>query len=70
MLQVVETFARVNELEIPYVITARRPGDLATCYADPAKSEKLLGWKAEKNLADMCRDSWNWQKNNPQGYGE
>ena len=48
--------------------TARRPGDLATCYADPAKSLEVLGWKAEKNLVDMCRDTWNWQKQNPNGY--
>lgn len=68
VLQVVETFARVNELEIPYVITARRPGDLATCYADPTKSERILGWKAEKTLEEMCRDAWNWQKQNPNGF--
>jgi len=52
------------------VIAPRRPGDIATCYADPAKSRDVLGWTAEKTLADMCRDSWNWQKNNPMGYGE
>ena len=55
---------------MPYVITDRRPGDIATCYADPAKSAAVLGWKAEKNLQDMCRDSWNWQSKNPQGYGD
>ena len=55
-------------LELPYEIVARRPGDIATCYADPAKSAEVLGWKAEKTLEDMCRDSWNWQKNNPNGY--
>jgi len=70
VLDMVHTFVEVNDVSVPYEITARRPGDIATCYADPAKSEKLLGWKAEKNLADMCRDSWNWQKNNPQGYGD
>ena len=70
VLDMVKTFRDVNEVALPYVITERRPGDIATCYADPAKSAELLGWKAEKNLADMCRDSWNWQKNNPQGYGE
>jgi len=70
VLDMVKTFVEVNAVAVPYEITARRPGDIATCYADPAKSEKLLGWKAEKNLADMCRDSWNWQKNNPKGYGE
>ncbi len=70
VLDMVNTFREVNQVALPYVIVDRRPGDIATCYADPAKSEKLLGWKAEKNLADMCRDSWNWQSKNPQGYGE
>jgi UDP-glucose 4-epimerase len=60
----------VNNVALPYVITDRRPGDIATCYADPGKSARILGWKAEKNLEDMCRDSWNWQKNNPMGYSE
>ena len=70
VLDMVHTFREVNGVALPYQIVDRRPGDIATCYADPAKSEKLLGWKAEKNLADMCRDSWNWQSKNPQGYGE
>ena len=70
VLDMVNTFQKVNNVKIPYVITDRRPGDIATCYADPAKSAKVLGWKAEKTLADMCRDSWNWQKNNPMGYGD
>ena len=68
VLDMVNTFASVNEVAVPYQITDRRPGDLATCYADPAKSAQKLGWKAEKSLADMCRDSWRWQKNNPMGY--
>ena len=68
VLDMVKAFNAANNLEIPYAIAPRRPGDIATCYADPAKSEKILGWKAEKNLLDMCRDSWNWQKNNPNGY--
>ena len=68
VLDMVKAFNSANGLEIPYAITPRRPGDIATCYADPAKSEKILGWKAEKDLLDMCRDSWNWQKNNPNGY--
>jgi len=70
VLDMVNTFREVNQVALPYQIVERRPGDIATCYADPAKSEALLGWKAEKSLADMCRDSWNWQSNNPQGYGE
>ena len=70
VLDMVHTFRDINNVAVPYVITDRRPGDIGTCYADPAKSEKLLGWKAEKTLADMCRDSWNWQSKNPMGYSE
>ena len=70
VLDMVNSFVAVNNVAVPYVITDRRPGDIATCYADPAKSADVLGWKAEKNLDDMCRDSWNWQKSNPMGYGE
>ena len=70
VLEMVKTFQEVNNVQIPYVIAPRRPGDIGTCYASPDKSREVLGWQAEKNLADMCRDSWNWQKNNPKGYGE
>ena len=70
VLDMVHTFRDVNNVAVPYVITDRRPGDIGTCYADPAKSAAVLGWKAEKTLADMCRDSWNWQSKNPMGYGE
>ena len=70
VLDMVSSFSSVNQVPVPYVITDRRPGDIATCYADPAKSAEILGWKAEKSLDDMCRDSWNWQKSNPMGYGE
>ena len=70
VLDMVNTFREVNHVELPYVIAPRRPGDIATCYADPTKSREVLGWTAEHDLADMCRDSWNWQKNNPMGYGE
>ena len=70
VLDMVNAFREVNDVALPYEIVERRPGDVATCYADPGKSKELLGWQAEKTLRDMCRDSWNWQKNNPQGYGE
>ena len=70
VLDMVKAFNEANNLDLPYKIVDRRPGDLAVCYADPAKSAEVLGWKAEKNLNDMCRDSWNWQSKNPQGYGE
>ena len=70
VLDMVNAFVEVNQVAVPYEIGPRRPGDIATCYADPAKSAEKLGWKAEKSLQDMCRDSWNWQSKNPQGYGE
>ncbi len=70
VLDMVKAFSKVNNLELPYKIVDRRPGDIATCYADPTKSAEILGWKAEKGLEEMCRDSWNWQSKNPQGYGE
>ena len=68
VLDLVKTFERVNGVVIPYDIAARRAGDIAECYADASKAKELLGWEAEKNLEDMCRDTWNWQKNNPEGY--
>ena len=68
VLDMVGAFRTVNDVALPYQIVERRPGDIATCYADPAKSEKVLGWKATHDLKDMCRDSWNWQSKNPMGY--
>lgn len=68
VLDIVKTFSRVNNIEIPYVIKPRRAGDIAECYADPTKADKVLGWRAEKTLEDMCRDSWNWQSNTLNGY--
>ena len=68
VLDLVHTFERVNGVKIPYDIVERRAGDIAECYADASRAEKELGWKAEKTLEDMCRDTWNWQRNNPQGY--
>ena len=68
VLDMVKAFNEANGLDLPYKIVDRRPGDIAPCYADPSRSEKLLGWKAEKNLQDMVRDSWNWQSKNPMGY--
>ncbi len=63
VLEMVETFQRVNNVPVPYVIAPRRPGDVAECYAVPDKARKLLGWTATKTLEDMCRDAWRWQKN-------
>lgn len=70
VLDLVHTFEDVNQVEIPYTIDARRPGDVATCYADASYAKELFGWVAEKDLADMCRDSWRWQEKNPQGFGQ
>jgi hypothetical protein len=66
----VKAFEKVNDIKIPYVIAPRRPGDVDECYADSSKAAKMLGWTAEKTLEDMCADTWNWQKNNPNGYAE
>ena len=68
VLQLVEAFKKVNNIDIPYSIKPRRAGDIATCYSNPAKAEKELGWKAQYGLDEMCRDAWNWQHNNPEGY--
>ena len=70
VLDMVKAFERVTGIKIPYEIVARRPGDLATVYSSPDKSAELLGWKAEYNLDDMCRDTWAWQSKNPMGYAE
>lgn len=68
VLDVVNSFENASGQKVPYKIVERRAGDIGTCYADATKALKELGWKAEKNLDDMCRDSWRWQKNNPNGY--
>ena len=68
VLDIVKAFEKVNGIEIPYVIKPRRAGDIAECFANAEKAEKVLGWKAEKNLEDMCYDSWNWQSHNVNGY--
>ena len=68
VLDMVNTFSKVNNIKIPYEIANRRSGDIAACYADASKAHKLLGWKAALSLEDMCHDSWNWQRQNPNGY--
>ena len=68
VLDVVKAFEKVNNVNVPYSIKPRRPGDIATCYCNPAKAKAELGWEAQYDIEDMCRDSWNWQKNNPRGY--
>jgi len=68
VLDVVKSFEKVNGVPVPYQIQPRRDGDIDEYYSDPAKVYKELGWEAKNTLDDMCRDSWNWQKNNPNGY--
>ncbi len=70
VLDMVKAFEKANNVAVPYEIAPRRPGDLAVCYADPQKSEKVLGWKAQHNQEDMCRDTWTWQSKNPNGFDE
>ena len=70
VLDMVRAFEEANGVPVPYQITDRRPGDLAVCYADPGKSSRELNWQASRSLQDMCRDSWNWQSKNPNGYDE
>lgn len=68
VLDVLKAYNKACGRELPYVICPRRPGDTDASYSDPSLAEKELGWKAEYSIDDMCRDSWNWQKNNPNGY--
>lgn len=68
VLELVNTFMRVNGVDIPYVFAPRRPGDIAVNYADPSLAKELLGWTAGKTLEDMCRDTYRFQQNNPHGY--
>ena len=68
VLDVVNAFEKANGIKIKYSIKPRRAGDIATCYCNPAKAKAELGWEAQYGIEEMCRDSWNWQKNNPNGY--
>lgn len=70
VLDLVKTFEKENNVTIPYTIKPRRAGDIATCYANSNKAKEVLGWTAQKTLADMVRDSWRWQSQNPNGYKE
>ncbi|WP_434034277.1 UDP-glucose 4-epimerase GalE [Cupriavidus sp. a3] len=69
VLEVVEAYQRASGKPVPYEIVARRPGDIASCYADPALANQLLGWRAQHDIERMCQDSWRWQSMNPQGFG-
>ena len=68
VLEMVDAFAAASECEVPYQVVARREGDVASCYADPAFAAEVLDWRAEKSLQDMCADTWRWQSRNPSGY--
>ena len=68
VLDMVKAFIRVNGVDVPYSIKPRRAGDIATCYCDPSKAKNELGWEAEYGIEEMVRDSWNWQRQNPDGY--
>ena len=68
VLDVVRAFEKSTGKKIPYDMAGRRSGDVAECFADPSKAMAELSWKAEKSLEDMCRDSWRWQRGNPEGY--
>ena len=70
VLDIVKAYEAATGVKINYKIVDRRPGDIDECYADPTKAYELLGWKAEYNIEDMCRDSYNWQSKNPDGYGD
>lgn len=68
VLDMIKAFEKASGKEVPYRITDRRPGDIAECYADPGKAAKELDWKAERNIIQMCKDTWRWQSQNPNGY--
>jgi UDP-glucose 4-epimerase len=70
VLDIVKAFEAATGRSVPYKLVDRRPGDIATCYADASKAREILGWTAEYDMVDMCRDADNWQTKNPNGYGE
>lgn len=70
VLDVVKAFEKASGKKVPYKLVDRRAGDIAKCYADPSYAKELLGWVAKRTLDEMCEDSWRWQSNNPNGYGE
>jgi len=68
VLEIVRAFERASGKPVPYQVAARRPGDIASCYADPKQALAQLGWRAERGLDVMCADTWRWQSTNPKGY--
>jgi UDP-glucose 4-epimerase len=69
VLEMVAAAAKASGRPVPYRVVARRPGDVATCFADPARASQLLGWQARRGIDEMCADHWRWQSTNPDGYG-
>jgi UDP-glucose 4-epimerase len=69
VLEVVRAFEAASGCAVPYEVVARRPGDIAACYADPSLAAQQLGWHATRDLQAMCRDAWRWQRMNPEGFG-
>lgn len=69
VMDIIRAFEQANELKLPFSVGPRRPGDIPTSYTDPGKALSELGWQAEKTIIDICRDSWQWQQKNPDGYG-
>ncbi len=70
VLEMVRAFEAASGRSIPFQVASRRPGDVASCYADPSRAQALLGWHARRGLAEMCQDAWRWQSMNPMGFGE
>jgi UDP-glucose 4-epimerase len=68
VLEIVREFEAASGKPVPYKVAPRRPGDIASCYADPNQAFTLLGWRAERGLSEMCADAWRWQRDNPRGY--
>ena len=69
-MEVVKAFEKASSKSIPYTITAKRPGDIGVCYANPSKAKKELNFQAIRGIETMCEDAWRWQLNNPNGYGK
>ncbi|HBD0380811.1 TPA: GDP-mannose 4,6-dehydratase, partial [Escherichia coli] len=70
VLDLIKTFEQITNVAVPHIFVGRRPGDIAECWSDPSKAYEELNWRAKKDLADMIRDAWKWQVQNPNGYSD
>ena len=68
VLELVRAFEQASGRKVPHEVVARRPGDVAELWADPARAKQLLGWSASRGIEAMCADTWRWQRDNPEGY--